>query len=70
MTKVKKKISAKAYRPSFYLSLRKFSRTKQTKYLKKKEPKIVENPKSALFIKGKKTSQVILSVMNDLVSRL
>ena len=35
--------------------------------LKKFEPKIFENPKSCLFLKGNKTSDLVNHVMTDLV---
>lgn len=38
--------------------------------LKEREPKTIEDAKSALFIKGHKTSQVVMDVMNDLVRML
>jgi len=36
--------------------------------MEKREAKIVENPKTAMFIKGHKTSSIVTEVLTDLVS--
>lgn len=33
-----------------------------------KDPKVVENPKKCMFIKGSKTSAILNELLNDLVS--
>lgn len=36
--------------------------------MEEREPKVVENTKQAMFVKGTKTSEVVNSAMADLVS--
>jgi len=41
---------------------------KAKRAMEKREAKIVENPKTAMFIKGHKTSSIVTEVLTDLVS--
>lgn len=42
---------------------------KGKKAILKKEPKLVENAKETLCLKGKRTSQIVTDVMKDLVNK-
>jgi ribosome production factor 2 len=39
---------------------------RSARFLKKREPQVIENVKTAMFIKGPKTSEVVTAVMDDL----
>jgi len=48
-----------------------FSKPKTHKgkqFLEERAPKLVENPKKAMFIRGNKTSEIVVRAMTDLVS--
>lgn len=55
----------------YVFSLRYLSRQAKTarghRFLQEREPKVVENTKSAMFIRGTTTSQVVNDAMADLV---
>jgi hypothetical protein len=42
---------------------------KQVRILNKKESKVVENPKKAMFIRGPKTSNIVNKLLTDLVTK-
>jgi len=47
---------------------RKAKTARGARFLENREPKVVENTKQAMFIKGTTTSQVVSDAMADLVS--